>query len=102
MANYVFAYYGEPKFENPEQGAQYREKWQAWVANLGDALVDPAMPFGVPKKVSSGGVSDSSIMPRLSGFSVVNAESMDAAIDMAKRCPHLEHGTIDVAEALEM
>jgi hypothetical protein len=27
---------------------------------------------------------------------------MDAALEMAKRCPHLEHGTVDVAEAMEM
>ena len=27
---------------------------------------------------------------------------LEAALEIAKRCPHLEHGTIDVAEAMEM
>jgi len=38
----------------------------------------------------------------LTGFSVVKADGMDAALKMAKGCPHLEHGTVDVAEAMEM
>jgi hypothetical protein len=32
----------------------------------------------------------------------VIAENMDVALAMAQRCPHLEHGTVDVAEAMEM
>ena len=52
------------------------------------------------KTVSSGGVSDGS--DRLTGFSIVKAESMDAALEMAKVCPHLEHGTVDIAEVMEM
>ena len=38
----------------------------------------------------------------MTGISIVKADSMDAAIEMVKGCPHLEHGTVDVAEAMEM
>jgi hypothetical protein len=41
-------------------------------------------------------------MNRLVGFSIVEADSIDAAVEMAKKCPHLAHGTIDVAEAMDM
>src|SRR5882672_8468438 len=102
MSKYAFAYHGEPKFENPESGAKYQAKWRAWVGGLGDALVDPGVPLGVPKAVSSSGVSDAGGANRLSGFSIVTASSMDEAIEMAKGCPHLEHGTIEVAEVMEM
>ncbi len=102
MKNYVFAYYGEPKFKSPEDGAKYKEKWKAWMGGLGDALVNPGTPLGKPKTVRSGGVSDGGGSNRVTGFSTVKAGSMDAALEMAKRCPHLEHGTIDVAEAMEM
>src|SRR5260370_37911782 len=102
LNNYAFAYYGEPKFESPEEGAKYMAKWRAWAGGLGDALVNPGVPFGNPKTVSSGGVSDGGGSNRLTGFSIVKADSMDAALEMAKGCPHLEHGTVDVAEALEM
>ncbi len=102
MSNYAFTYYGEPKFESPGEGAKYMAKWQAWAGGLGDALVNPGTPFGRAKTVSSGGVSDDSRSNRCTGFSIVKADSMDAAVGMAKGCPHLEHGTIDVGEAMEM
>ena len=102
MSNYVFAYYGEPKFKSPEEGAKYMEKWGVWVGNLGKALVNPGVPLKRAKTVSSGAVSDNNISNRLTGYSVVQADNMDAAIEMAKGCPHLEHGTVDVAEAMEM
>ena len=102
MRNYVFAYYGEPKFRSPEEGAKYKEKWMAWVGGLGDALVDPVTPLGKPRTVSSRGVSDGGGSNRLTGFSTVKADSIDVALELARGCPHLEHGTIDVAEAMEM
>ncbi|MFB3052547.1 MAG: YciI family protein [Dehalococcoidia bacterium] len=37
------------------------------------------------------------------GFSIVKADGMDAALEMAKACPTLEiGGTIEVAEVMEM
>ncbi len=102
MHNYVFAYYGEPRFKSPEEGAKYMAKWKTWMDGLGDALVNPGVPMGKPKTVSSSGVSDGDKPNRVTGFSIVKANSMDEAVKMAKGCPHLEHGTVDVAEAMEM
>ncbi len=102
MNNYVITYYGEPKFKSQEEGANYMKKWGEWVGGLGKALVNPGVPLKRGKTVSSGGVSDNNSSNRLTGYSVVQANSMDAAIEMAKGCPHLEHGTVDVAEAMEM
>ncbi len=102
MSNYVFTYYGEPKFQSPEEGGKYMAKWKAWVGNLGDALINPGVPFGRSKTVSSTGVSDDAGSNRVTGFSIVKADSMDAALKMAKACPHLEHGTMGVHEAMEM
>ena len=102
MPNYVFAYYGEPTFESREEGAEHMAKWRAWMGGLGDAIVNPGWPMGKPKTVSSAGVSDGSGSNRLTGFSVVKADSIDAAVEMAMACPHLEQGTVDVAEAMDM
>ncbi len=77
-------------------------KWQAWVGGLGDAVVNPGTPLGKSKTVSSGGVSDDGGSNALTGFSIVKADSMDAALEIAKGCPYLEHGTIEVAEVKEM
>ena len=39
----------------------------------------------------------------MSGFSVVKADDMDAALEMAGACPFLDiEGTLEVAEMMEM
>ena len=103
MSNYVIAYHGGKRPESPEEGAKYMAKWKAWIGGLGDAVVNPATPLGKSKTVSSGGVSDDGGSNPLMGFSIVKADSMDAALEMAKGCPHLElGGTLEVAEVMEM
>jgi len=78
-------------------------KWKAWVGGLGDAVVNPGTPLGKSKIVSSSGVSDDGGPNAMSGFSIVKADNMDAALEMAKGCPFLElGGTLEVAEVMEM
>ena len=103
MPNCVFAYHGGKKPESPEAGAELMAKWNAWLGGLGDAVVNPGTPLGKSKTVSSSGVSDDGGSNPLSGFSIMQADSMDAALEMAKECPFLEiDGTIEVAEAMKM
>ncbi len=103
MSNYIIAYHGGKKPESPEEGAKNMAKWQAWVGDIGDAVVNPGNPLGMSKTVSSGGVSDGGGSNPLSGFSIVKADSMDAAIEMVGNCPFLETGgTLEVAEVMEM
>jgi len=102
MPNYVFAYHGGKKPESPEDGAKHLAKWKAWVGGLGDAVVNPGTPLGKSMTVSSSGVSDDGGSNPMSGFSIVRADSMDAALEIAKGCPFVEIGTIEVAEVKEM
>lgn len=95
MSNYVFAYHGGKVPESPE----YKAKWKAWVCGLGHVMVNPGSPLGKSRTISSSGdASDNGGSNPLSGFSIVKADSMDAALELARRCPYLEHGTIEVAE----
>jgi len=102
MANYVFAYHGGRKPDTPEEGAELMARWKAWLEGLGDAVVNPGTPLGMSKTISADGVTDDGGPNPLMGFSIIQAENMDAALEMAKACPHLEIGTIEVAEAMEM
>ncbi len=77
-------------------------KWKDWVSDLGDTMVNPGTPVGMSKTVSADGVTNDGGANPLMGFSVVQANDIDAAITIAKTCPHLEIGTIEVAEMLEM
>ena len=103
MSDYIIAYHGGKQPESPEEGAKHMAKWKAWVGGLGDAVVNPGTPLGKSRIVSSGGVSDDGGSNPMSGFSVVKADSMDAALEMAKACPFLETGgTLEVAEMMKM
>ena len=102
MSNYIFAYHGGKQVARSEEGAKLMAKWKAWVGGLGDAMVNPGTPLGKSKTVSSTGVTDDGGTSPLDGYSIVKAESIDAAVEIAKGCPHLEIGTIEVAEAKEM
>ena len=105
MPNYIIAYHGGNKSETPEEGTKDMERFQAWVAwvdSLGDAVVNPGTPLGKSKTISSDGVSEGDVTNPLIGYSIVKAESMDAALNIAKGCPYLEMGTVEVAETMEM
>jgi hypothetical protein len=101
MPRYVVAYHGSPKFETPQQGAAHMVQWRAWMGGLGAALVDPGAPLNKGKIISSRGVSDQGA-DLLSGFSILAADSMDGVLRLVQGCPHLNHGTIEVAEIMDM
>lgn len=102
MSNYIFAYHGGSMPDTPEEGEKLMARWRAWMEGLGAAMVEPGNPVGKSSTVSSSGVTDDGGSNPLSGYSVVQADSKEAAIEMAKGCPHLDHGTIEVAEMMKM
>ena len=79
------------------------EAWKAWNAGLGDAVVDPGLPVGPSKTITANGVEDNGGANPASGMTVLQANSMDEAITLAKDCPHLSgSGTIEIAEAMNL
>ncbi len=101
MPKYVIAYLGGKQMPNPQDRAAHMAKWKAWVDGLGSAMVNPGTPLGQGKLVSSDCVSERG-PNALTGFSIVLADNMDVALEIAQRCPFLDIGTIEVAEAMEM
>jgi hypothetical protein len=103
MPKFVFAYHGAPQFKTKEDGANHMVAWRAWRQELGEAVLDPGMPVSASRTVSSTGVEDNGGSNPLAGITIVQAESMDAAVAMARACPHVDAGgTIEVAEAMDM
>lgn len=103
MSKYMFIFHGGSMPETPEEGAQVMAAWESWLTGLGAAVIDPGAPAGPSKTVSAAGVSDNGGANPVSGYTLVEAADMDAAVDMAKGCPiHQGGGTVEVAEALPM
>lgn len=98
MAEFIFAYHGGRPPKTPEEGARFKARWRAWAAEIGDAFVHPGSMIGKSWTVSASGASADGGPNPLSGYSIVKADGIEAALEMAKRCPHVDHGTIEVAE----
>ena len=98
MAQFIIAYHGGKPFKTKEEGGAHMAKWHAWNKELGDAVVDPGMYFGQSKTVSAQGVSDDGGPNPINGISTLEAQTIQEAIEMVKKCPHLDiEGTIEVA-----
>jgi hypothetical protein len=104
MANYVFAYSGGNGVasDEAERNAQYAQ-WEQWFGQLGSAVVDGGAATGSAKTVGPGDAVSDGGSRALSGYSIVSADSLDAAVELAKGCPVLGiGGAVDVYEAIAM
>ena len=102
MAKYLFAYKGGSVPGSDAEREAVMAAWGAWFGQLGGAVVDMGAPVGASSTVSSGGVSDGGAS-QLTGFSVLQADSLGAANELAQGCPHLKSGgSIEIYEAHEM
>ena len=103
MPKFIFAYHGRPDIQTKEDGAAHMEKWTAWSASLGDAVIDPGMALGASKTLTPDGIKEGGGSNPLSGISIVQADTLDDAVKLAAGCPHLSGtGTIEIAQDLEM
>ena len=98
MGKYVLVYQGGQMADTPEAQQAAMEAWMGWFGALGDAVVDGGAPFGESGSVAGGGVSSG-----LSGYSIVEANDLAAAVDLARGCPIVKDGgNVDVYEAMPM
>ena len=103
MANYVLAYSGGSMPETEEAGAVVMAAWTAWLGGLGDAIVDRGALFGASASIASDGAVSDGGSTRLTGYSIVKADSLSAASTLVKDCLALsDGGAVDVYEAIEM
>ena len=104
MPKYVFGYHGGQMADTPEAQQQEMARWGAWFGTLGEAIVDGGNPFAANRTVAAdGSVVDGGGPNPLSGYGIVAAESLDAAVELAKGCPILASGgSVEVAEAIDV
>ena len=103
MPQYIFIYLGGNYPNNPEEGKKHFEKYQQWLAELGDAVVNPAIPFKDTHTVQPDGTTEPGTTTLMSGMSILKFESMETALEAAKLCPFRDiNGTLEVSEMIEM
>jgi len=101
MKKYLLIVYG-PSADSEQDRATGMALMAEWYRSLGSAIVDPGAPFTGAKTVSGEGVGDA-IGPNATGYNLIQAESLEAATNLAALCPLLKHGrNVSVFETLPM
>ena len=99
MGKYVFVYYAKD-----DSNAGDDQAWGNWFGQLGDKIIDAGNPLAHGgQAVHAGGVMEVTDMP-VTGYSIISADSMEQATELAKGCPlvTLGSGAVCVYEALPM
>ena len=103
MKQFVLVYLGGNHPSSPEEAEKHFSKYTAWLSSLGDAVVIPTLPLKDTNTVRPDGTIGEGGSSAMSGFSIIKAESMQAALAMAQACPFLEiGGSLEVSELMQM
>ena len=102
MSQFILTYNGGSKPSSDEEGAQQKARWWAWLEGLGDAVKEQGRPMGPAKIVSREGIQDFAGNEPMIGYTILEAEDIDQALEMAQACPFVEQGSIHVAELFQI
>lgn len=104
MTKYLLAYHGGTMPESETDQAAVKTAWGEWFASLGGAIVDGGNAVGAATTVASdGSTTGGGGSNPVSGYSLITADDLDAAVVLAKGCPILaDGGSIEVAETIDM
>ena len=103
MPHYVIVYLGGNQPSSPEEGKQHFAKYMDWLSTLGDSVVSPANPLKNTATVNSDGSVVEGGKSTMSGYTIIDADTREAALSAARDCPFLEiGGTLEVSELVQM
>jgi hypothetical protein len=86
-----------PEGERRKKEQEGMGAWQAWMQKHASAIVSDSGPLGKTKKISANGIAD--VSNDLGAFTVIRAESHEAAAKMFEKHPHF---TIFPGDAVEV
>ena len=86
-------------YENPTK--EIMDGWMKWFGEIKEHIVDSGNPFGPGKEITASGVKE---LPHdkgaITGYIIINAESMDEAVKLTKSCPIIT--SMRIYEAMSM
>ncbi len=103
MAQFILTYLGGDKPITPEAGKQHFAEYQQWLSDLGNAVISPANPLKDTTLVLPNGKTERRSATGMSGYTIIEADDLEAALEMARFCPFLRiNGTLEVSELIPM
>lgn len=102
MKQFVLVYLGGDQPSGHEEASKHFSKYMEWLSSLGDAVVVPTIPLKDTNTVAPDGTVSVGGSSAMSGFSIIKAESLEAALSIAQACPFLEiGGSLEVSELMQ-
>ena len=103
MSQYIIIYLGGEQPKNPDEAKQHMDKYRDWLKSLGDAVVSALNPLKDTHVISAKGYATPGSSTAMSGFTILETNSLEAALEMSKTCPFLEiGGTLEVSELMQI
>lgn len=103
MAKYILVYLGGNQPSNPEEGKKHFEEYRQWLMNLGDSVVSAANPLKDTHVIHPDGKTETGTTTAMSGFTILEADTIEEAVKMAEACPFKNiGGTLEISELVDM
>jgi hypothetical protein len=104
MPTYLITYHGGPGMPtDPEAARRMLAAFQAWVAETGDAMRDPGAPLARAKTVSADSDADGQAAVEISGYTLIEAATLDDAVELVRSHPFLTRGgVLQVSETVSV
>jgi hypothetical protein len=96
MANYLFTYRMPRSYQPGRPDAM--AAWGAWFEGMGPQLGQAGQPVFEGQALGNCGPDT-----RAGGYSIISADSLEAAISIARGCPALDEGAgVEVGELVDL
>ena len=103
MTRFLVTYHGSEMPHEQEAIAQARDAFIQWASKTGAALVEPGDPVRSFKTLDRNGTREEAAEGPFNGWSVIEAEDVDAAIRILADHPFVGRGgQLQVSEPLEV
>lgn len=106
MGKYLLLYTGGAGMLETEEARNAEfARWGQWYGKIGAGVVDGGNPFSpaVKRLTADGRVGDGAAGEAATGYTIIAADSLDQAAELAQGCPVLlAGGTVTVYEIFEV
>lgn len=100
MSNYVLSFRGQ---SDRQADADEVAAWGTWFQQLGGTVADFGHRVGRVSALGSGAAGNGAGQDVLTGYVVISADDLDAAVAVAEGCPGLRSGgRVEVGETVPM
>ena len=103
MTQYIITYFGGNPPATPEEGKAHFAEYQKWLGSLGEKVVSPANPIKNTQSINPDSSLVNESISKMSGYTIIEVDSMNDAIAVSKNCPFLDiGGRLEVSELVKM